>query len=361
MSDTVKRNYSILGPEREKAIEKGLVSGEWYQCPISRKRLKELMIRKNSTAMRDVVLWFALLAATGYLAYISWGNWWTIPAFAVYGLVYATPAVSRWHEYSHGTPFRTGWMNEVMYQFCSFLILTQATNYRWTHTRHHTDTIIVGSDPEIVEPRPTRRHLLFKWLVRVNALLPMTKSLFAHAFGRLNEVEGELIPVSDHSKLFWEARVFLLVYGGIIALCFYTGSILPLMFVGLPVFYGFYLLSFLVATQHLGLYEDTLDHRLCTRTFYMNPVLQFLYTNMNYHMEHHMFPMVPYYNLPALHEEIKHDCPDASPSFLAAVTETMAALWRARKDPNHVVPRYREFAERMGNAQTPIASSSAKE
>ena len=41
------------------------------------------------------------------------------------------------------------------------------------------------------------------------------------------------------------------------------------------------------------------------RTVYMNPVLRFLYWNMNYHIEHHMFPMVPYHALPKLHEEMK--------------------------------------------------------
>ena len=41
----------------------------------------------------------------------------------------------------------------------------------------------------------------------------------------------------------------------------------------------------------------------------MNPVSRFLYWNMNYHVEHHMFPMVPYHALPQLHEEIKADLP----------------------------------------------------
>ena len=30
----------------------------------------------------------------------------------------------------------------------------------------------------------------------------------------------------------------------------------------------------------------------------MNPVSRFIYWNMNYHVEHHMFPMVPYHALP---------------------------------------------------------------
>ncbi len=29
------------------------------------------------------------------------------------------------------------------------------TLWRWSHVRHHTDTIVVGRDPEIVFPRPS--------------------------------------------------------------------------------------------------------------------------------------------------------------------------------------------------------------
>ena len=64
-------------------------------------------------------------------------------------------------------------------------------------------------------------------------------------------------------------------------------------------------------TQHLGLAEDVLDHRLNSRTVYMNPIFRFLYWNMNYHVEHHMFPLIPYHALPKLHEEIKARLPDA--------------------------------------------------
>jgi fatty acid desaturase len=70
--------------------------------------------------------------------------------------------------------------------------------------------------------------------------------------------------------------------------------------------------------QHLGLAENVTDHRLNTRTVLMNPVSRFIYLNMNYHVEHHMFTMVPYYRLPELHELIKHDLPPPEPSIPAA-------------------------------------------
>lgn len=349
MSDAAaKRDYSITGTERFHAMEKGLVSADWYKCPIPRKRLKELMVRRNGPALRDIILYLAAMIVTGYIAYLSWGTWWAIPAFALYGTVYFVGSVSKWHEYSHGTPFRTGWPNEAVYQFTSFLILVQATNFRWSHVRHHTDTYIVGSDPEIMAPRPPKFWNLIRGAFRIEDVKGNTpRTLVQHAFGQLNETEKELIPESQYSKLFWEARIFIGVFVLLIGSCFYAHSILPLMFVGLPAYYGSFLMTVLNMTQHLGLYEDKLDHRLCCRTFYTNPILRFLYTNMNYHMEHHMFPMVPYYNLPALHEEIKHDCPAAAPSFAAAVREAATALWRIKTEPTHIVPKYREFAERV--------------
>jgi fatty acid desaturase len=110
------------------------------------------------------------------------------------------------------------------------------------------------------------------------------------------------------------------------------------MFIVLPRFYGGLLSQIFNITQHAGLAEDVLDHRLNTRTVYMNPVFRFLYINMNYHIEHHMFPMVPFYALPQLHELIKDQCPPAYPSALAAYREIIPALRRQRRQPGwHVV------------------------
>jgi fatty acid desaturase len=354
MDNVVTRDYSITGPERAKAQEKGLISAEWYQCPVPRKRMKELISRKNIPAIRDTLLWLALMGALGYLAYLSWGTWFAIPVFIVYGTVYSVSVVSRWHEFSHGTPFRTSWLNEVMYQFYSFLILALGTGYRWSHVRHHTDTIIVGSDPEISTTRPPNLVALIRYgIIRLNTIHKDIQYLYSHACGHLTEAEKELIPPDEQRKLFWEARIMLLLYSGIVGICIYIRSIMPLMFIGLPVFYGFFLISTLSIMQHSGLYEDTPDHRLCVRTFYTNRLLQFIYTNMNYHMEHHMFPMVPFYNLPKLHEEIKNDCPAAAPSFAAAFSETLYALVKIQYEPDYVVPKYREFAERKSNSHIP--------
>jgi fatty acid desaturase len=71
----------------------------------------------------------------------------------------------------------------------------------------------------------------------------------------------------------------------------------------------------------------------------MNPIFRFLYWNMNYHVEHHMFPMAPYHALPQLHAAIKADCPPPYPSTLAAYREIIPALARQLREPGYFVRR----------------------
>ena len=60
---------------------------------------------------------------------------------------------------------------------------------------------------------------------------------------------------------------------------------------------------------------------------------------MNYHVEHHMFPMVPYYNLPRLHQLIKHDLPEPNHGFIDGLKEVFYALRRQLSDPEYRINR----------------------
>jgi MocE subfamily Rieske [2Fe-2S] domain protein len=71
----------------------------------------------------------------------------------------------------------------------------------------------------------------------------------------------------------------------------------------------------------------------------MNPIHRFLYLNMNYHIEHHMFPLVPYHALPELHAAVKDDCPAPYPNILSAYREIIPAVFRQIKDPTYHVKR----------------------
>jgi fatty acid desaturase len=321
------------------AVERGLATATWYSCPIPRKRLKELMQRRDGPAIRDTIIWFAAFAVTGGLGYLSWGTWWAVPCFIAYGALYGSSSDSRWHECGHGTAFKTRWMNDVIYQIACFMVLREPTPWRWSHTRHHTDTLIVGRDPEIAVPRPPDIAGILMSLLILKSGPKEIGRIFMHCLGKIHP-EEEYIPESEYPKVFRTARIWVAIWAAVVVACFATGSILPAMYVGiLPSVYGGWLYLVFGLTQHAGMAEDVLDHRLNSRTVYMNPVLRFLYWNMNYHVEHHMFPLVPFHALPALHAEIKHDLPTPSPSIIAAFREFVPVLREQRRNPDCYVVR----------------------
>jgi fatty acid desaturase len=85
----------------------------------------------------------------------------------------------------------------------------------------------------------------------------------------------------------------------------------------------------------LGL-PDVPDFRLCCRTYTCSPFIGFLYWNMQYHVEHHMFPAVQFYNLPALRKAIEHDLPPAQHGLWATWREIIPVLKKQRENPDYV-------------------------
>jgi fatty acid desaturase len=335
------RDYGLLGRDAKIAEEMGLASAQWYQCPMPRKRLKELMQRRDAPAIRDTLIWFASFLLMAGLAIYFWPGWLSIPFFLAYGVLYGSSTDSRWHECGHGTAFKTRWMNDAVYHIACFMIMRNPTVWRWSHTRHHTDTIIVGRDPEIAIMRPTVILKVILLFFAIPQTWAAVKSLFLHASGRVTPEEASFIPDMERKKVYLTARVSLLIHIAVIALSITIGSIVPMLLVGpLPTMYGAWVHVMTGLTQHGGLAENVLDHRLNSRTVYMNPVLRFIYWNMNYHVEHHMFPMVPYHALPALHEELKPYLPPASKSVVAAYREIIPAILRQRREPLwHIEPK----------------------
>ncbi len=148
------RDYSTLGISARRAVETGLASAEWYHSDVPRAKLKQLMSRTDGPAVRDTLIWLACLLGFATIAVILWPSWWSVPFFLAYGVLYGSAGDSRWHECGHGTAFKTRWMNRAVYQLASFMTIRNPIAWRWSHSRHHSDTIIVGRDPEIVFMRP---------------------------------------------------------------------------------------------------------------------------------------------------------------------------------------------------------------
>ena len=81
-------------------------------------------------------------------------------------------------------------MNSVVYHIACFMILREPTIWRWSHARHHTDTIIVGRDPEIAVPRPPRLFDLILNLFALKSGAIALRKLLLHARNPRQHLEG---------------------------------------------------------------------------------------------------------------------------------------------------------------------------
>jgi len=306
----------------------------WYKPKIDRKKIKELSRRKDLPGLIHFFFYFLFLFIFGYLAYISWGTWWSALFFFIYGTIYAF-SVANWHETVHRTAFKTRWINEVFYHISSFMCDFEGFRWRWSHTFHHTYTLQTEEDydHEIQISRPTDLFWFFLNYIPLTDLLYPHRlikfEILKHAFGNLTPVVNISAPEEQKKKIIWNSRLYVMIWISIFVFSYYIGSILPILYIILPTYYGKPIWFAVNVTQHLGAAIDTKDHRLSTYSLKINPILSFLYWKMEYHLEHHMYPMIPSYNLEKLQNEIKDQLPkpfNGLYSFYKAVLPSVIKL-----------------------------------
>jgi fatty acid desaturase len=219
------------------------------------------------------------------------------------------------------------------------MIMRNSATWRWSHARHHTDTYIVGRDPEIAIMRPPAFIKLIGSFFGIPEVIDFFPRMIRNALSGPTLDERTFVPQSEWGKVQRVAIIYLAIYAATLGLAVWMQSILPLMVIGLPRMYGAWHHVMTGLLQHGGLADNVIDHRLNSRTVYMNPVSQFIYWNMNYHVEHHMFPVVPYHALPRLHAAIQHDLPAPNPSIAAAFAEMWPALKRQLQNEEYFLKR----------------------
>ena len=298
---------------------------------ISRTELKQLMHRSNGPAFMYLAAWIATLAVTGYLIYASMETLWVWPAMFLHGVV-LVHHFSLQHECCHYTVFKTRWLNDVVGNVCGFIIMLPNRHFRYEHCDHHTYTQLRGDDPELIALPKTL--LGYFWHL---SSIPYWKTKFTelarHMMGRLTAEEERFIPKTEQKTIFWEARLMVLAYLAILAVCFTLNWWAPLWYWWLPVILGEPVMRFIRMTEHVGK-PNVRDMGENTRTNYVTRPMQFLCWNMNYHAEHHYASSVPFHALPELHEKIKDIISVEERGYLGAHIDILSQLTgrRARAD-----------------------------
>ena len=109
------------------------------------------------------------------------------------------------------------------------------------------------------------------------------------------------------------------------------------MLVFVPRLIGGPVTDLLHLAQHTGLQMNVQDHRYSTRSFTASPVVRFFYFNMNHHIEHHMFPMVPFYNLPKLGAALRDQLPEPCKGLAGVYAEVLPAVHRQYREPGYYI------------------------
>ena len=312
---------------------------KWVRVKLDTNTLKQCMQRTNARPLFDMMSWLALMGIFGWLTVLYWGSFASFITLFIYSILYGSGSSAREHETGHGTAFKSKALNRLFHEITSFCILRETFLRNHGHDLHHRHTIITGIDPEIVTPAPPKLFQMVVNLLQVEKSIRGFRPLIAHSFGHLlaSEIAAGL---TLKRQTIWLARLWLVILGSTGGAALYLESVLPLLLIGpLPAMYGGTFRHLFALSQHVGLAVNVNDHRLNTRTIILGPILSYLYLNMNYHLEHHLYPAVPYYHLPRLYKALAPQCPPAYQGFLSVFIEMIPVLLKQRHQPDYHIVR----------------------
>jgi fatty acid desaturase len=318
------------------------VSNEWFKAHIDRKTLKNLSKRNDYDGWKHIIIYTLTLSSLGVLSVYFWQSWFFIPVYLAYCMFWGG-ADAIWHECGHRTAFKTRKLNDFFYYIASFMNNFEPVRWRWSHSLHHSYTASIDPHDYEVELSIFAKHTLISFLfifIPGIGFLKIHKSLYIeiikHALGIRTNVLKDCIPEDKVNSCINSSRVFVIFWLAIITSSIYLNSLLPILLFLVPKFFATFN-SIWGITQHMGLKENEKDHRLSTRSVRLNPIFSFIYWKMEYHIEHHMFPMVPSYNLPKLYDKIKNQLPKPQ-TLYEAYKEIIPAVIKKSKNPDYYIP-----------------------
>ncbi|MGA1487003.1 MAG: fatty acid desaturase [bacterium] len=322
---------------------------KWYRCPIDPTVLRELSkpsdLQGFQMALGHLGLWLLTGALSFYFAVEQlWlGFLLTIFLHGTVGTFFSAPH----HELCHGTVFKTKRLNEIFLRIFSTLGLQNFHIYKMSHSYHHRFTLHRIADKEVVLPKtPSLRFLYLLQLFTFNitggfesrGLFPTMRGLFRVAADRMeqpyNEWGTELyaeFPEERLKAVHW-ARYLIAVHLSFAVFAMLIGYPILILIVSLHPFIGNWLRYFVGAPMHCGLRSDVSDFRKCVRTITLDPISEFLYWHMNWHLEHHMFAAVPCYNLKKLYEAVAEDMPKPR-TLISSWQEMLEVVKQQEADP----------------------------
>jgi fatty acid desaturase len=217
------------------------------------------------------------------------------------------------HEAVHGTLARNRWVNGISGAICAIPVLQNFSAYRVLHLRHHAH-LGEDRDPDhyAAYTRWTWLIFLMNWgrlLIGYPAYITMIPILgFKH--GTKADRAGILIEMASTVLAVWACLSFLPAFWLL------HGWLIPMLVINTMV-------NIRGMSQHTLLVHAD-DDVLGTRTILTSPVVRFFMCNENFHLEHHLYPGVPWYHLPRVHQALHEPLAERGAHFIPSYTSFVA-------------------------------------
>jgi fatty acid desaturase len=300
---------------------------------LDRKSLKELMRRSNAVPLRRLALCLVALGFLGYLYVSAMGSRWFLPALFLFGSTLSLTVYSLSHECSHGTVFRSRWLNETIFWATSLLFGQEVLYRRYSHAAHHTHTMFVGHDAQLPFAQPVGLKAYLLWYSGVLYHSQFLRVLFLHSLGRFSDKTRSFTPPEELPRMVRNSRLFIVIYAGAAAVSWYFSTSVLLWIWLLPKLAGDPVMLTYAGSQHFEKEENTIDLRRSTRSLRPNWLIDLFYWNMSFHIEHHLYPTVPFFALPKLNALIKDRLPE--PEGILSATGSVFHGWWLRSFRQH--------------------------
>jgi fatty acid desaturase len=210
------------------------------------------------------------------------------------------------HEFYHNTVFTNKSVNKAIYRILLFFNLINYDYNSVSHKIHHSYNSDDEKDSEKTIEKITFLDLFFLFTINLPSLFSRIKNLILNSLNIFpKSAVNSYIDDNLRFKIKKTARTILIIH---ISIFVFVSSFLNfyyyfLLFIA-PFTFNF-LSNMIGRAQHYQLAHNSNDTFQNTRTIRMNFLLEFLNWNMNYHIEHHINPAIPFYNLPKFHKKIR--------------------------------------------------------
>ncbi len=265
---------------------------------VNAEQLQQLLGKRNGPGLLFLAVHLATLATSGGLLFLSLGSGWMLPALVLHGII-VVHLFGPFHESSHGTAFRSDWLNKAMGWFSGLVLFLIPHHFRYEHLAHHSYTQNVDEDPQMIPSAERLGGYLF-YATAIPYFISNGRIMTRIMLGRLNPMERHFIPKREQAKVIRQARIMWMVYLAAAGLSFGLGSSFLWTYWLLPRLAGEPAMRLVRMSEHTGC--PRVEHFLRnTRTVLTWPPVRWLAWNMAYHAEHHALPTTPFFALGDLH------------------------------------------------------------